>query len=40
VTELTGQMQAKGQEFGVLSNAMSNSIKSIGEGVTQLARKG
>lgn len=40
VTELTGQMQAKGQEFGLLSNAMSNSIKSIGEGVTQLARKG
>ncbi|MFC4291483.1 hypothetical protein ACFOWX_03545 [Sphingorhabdus arenilitoris] len=40
ITELTGQMQAKGQEFGLISNAMSTTIKSIGDGVTQLARKG
>lgn len=40
VTQKTGEMQAKGQEFGLISNAMSNSIKSIGDGITQLARKG
>lgn len=40
VTKLTGEMQAKGQEFGLISNAMSNSIKTIGDGITQLARKG
>ena len=40
VTQKTGEMQAKGQEFGLLSNAMSNAVKSIGEGMTQLARKG
>ena len=39
-TQKTGEMQAKGQEFGLLSNAMSNAIKSLGEGMTQLARKG
>lgn len=40
VTELTGQMQAKGQEFGLISNAMTNVVKSLGENLSQIARKG
>jgi hypothetical protein len=40
ITKLTGQMQGKGQEFGLISNAMTNVIKSVGEGVSTIARKG
>lgn len=40
ITSLTGKMQARGQEFGILSNAMTNVLKSIGEGVSTIARKG
>ncbi len=38
--ELTGRLQGLGQEVGLLSNAISSTIKSIGEGATTLARKG
>lgn len=40
VTELTGKMQAKGQEFSLISNAMSTTINTLGNGLSQLARKG
>lgn len=34
------EMQAEGQMYGMLQNAFSNVIKSIGEGMTTMARKG
>jgi hypothetical protein len=37
---LSAQMQALGQELGMISNALNNTIKSIGESNTTLARKG
>lgn len=37
--ELTGKMQALGQETSMLSNALDNTIKSAGEGLSTLARK-
>jgi hypothetical protein len=40
VSELTGQMQAKMQEFSLVSNAMTNVVKSLGEGLSTIARKG
>lgn len=33
------QFQAESQMFGIISNASSTAIKSIGEGLTSLARK-
>ena len=38
--QLTGELQGLGQEVSMLSNALSNTIKSIGEANTTLARKG
>jgi hypothetical protein len=38
--ELTGQIQGLGQEMSMLSNAMSNVIKTIGEAASTIARKG
>jgi hypothetical protein len=38
--KVSGEMQALGQELGILSNALSNVLKSAGEGTTTLARKG
>jgi hypothetical protein len=38
--ELTGRLQGLGQEVSMLSNALANTIKSIGEANTTLARKG
>jgi hypothetical protein len=38
--ELTGKLQGLGQEVNLLSNAMTNTIKSIGEANTTIARKG
>ncbi|WP_334183072.1 hypothetical protein [Novosphingobium sp.] len=38
--QLTGELQGLGQEVNMLSNALSNTIKSIGEANTTLARKG
>ncbi|MGB7418508.1 MAG: hypothetical protein WA918_04965 [Erythrobacter sp.] len=38
--ELTGKLQGLGQEVNMLSNAMTNTIKSIGEANTTIARKG
>ncbi|MGK6325172.1 hypothetical protein ACMGDM_19065 [Sphingomonas sp. DT-51] len=40
ITSLTGKMQGKSQEFGLISNAMTNVIKTIGEGVSTISRKG
>jgi hypothetical protein len=37
---LSAQMQALGQELSMISNALSSTIKSIGEANTTLARKG
>jgi hypothetical protein len=37
--KLTGEMQAVGQEVGLLSNALSNTTKSAGEGLSTIARK-
>lgn len=37
--ELSAQMQALGQELSMISNALNNTIKSIGESNTTLARK-
>lgn len=34
------QFQAVSQEFNILQSAFSNAIKSLGEGMTQMARKG
>ena len=34
------EMQAEGQMYSMLQNAFSNTIKSIGEGLTTMARKG
>jgi len=39
-SELQSQMQAEGQMFGMLQNAFSNVLKSIGEGMSTMARKG
>ncbi len=36
---LNGQLAATGQELGIISNAMNNAIKAIGEAETTLARK-
>jgi hypothetical protein len=38
--ELTGKLQGLGQEVSLLSNAMTNTIKSIGEANSTIARKG
>lgn len=38
--ELTGKLQGLGQEVSMLSNALTNTIKSIGEANSTLARKG
>jgi hypothetical protein len=38
--ELTGKLQGLGQEVSMLSNALTNTIKSIGEANTTIARKG
>lgn len=38
--QLTGELQGLGQELGMLSNALANTIKSLGEAGTTLARKG
>jgi hypothetical protein len=40
VSEMTGQMQAKMQEFSLVSNAMTNVVKALGEGLSTIARKG
>jgi len=37
---VNAQFQAASQEFNMLQSAFSNAIKSIGEGMTQMARKG
>ncbi len=39
-SELSGKIQALSQEIGMLSNALSNSIKSVGEASSTLVRKG
>jgi hypothetical protein len=39
ITEMSGKMQALGQEVSMLSNALSTSLKSIGEASSTLARK-
>ena len=39
-TEATMEMQATGQMFNLMQNAFSSAIKSIGEGLSQAARKG
>jgi hypothetical protein len=38
--ELTGKLQGLSQEVSMLSNALTNTIKTIGEANTTLARKG
>ncbi len=38
--KLTSEMQALGQELSMISQAVSNSLKSIGEASTTMARKG
>ncbi len=38
--QLTGEIQGLGQEISLITNALSNAMKSIGEGATTLARKG
>jgi hypothetical protein len=38
--KVNAQFQAKSQEFNMLQSAFSNAIKSIGEGMSQMARKG
>lgn len=40
ISEMSARVQALGQEVGMISNALNNSIKSIGEAATTLARKG
>jgi hypothetical protein len=40
ISEKSAEMQALGQEIGLLSQALSNSVKSIGEAASTLARKG
>lgn len=40
ISELSAELQGLSQEVSILSAAMSNSIKSIGEASSQLARKG
>jgi hypothetical protein len=37
---LSAEMQALSQEMSMISNALNNTIKSIGESNTTLARKG
>lgn len=39
-TKVQTQFQAASQEFSMLSNTFSNAIKSIGEGLTTMGRKG
>ena len=38
--QLTGEVQGLGQEIGLITNALNNAIKSIGDGASTLARKG
>jgi len=38
--EVNAKFQAASQEFNMLQSAFSNAIKSIGEGMSQMARKG
>jgi len=40
VTGLQAEFQAESQMFSMLQSAFSNAIKSIGEGMSQMARKG
>jgi hypothetical protein len=40
VSAAQAELQAEGQMFSMLQNAFSNVIKSIGEGMTTMARKG
>jgi hypothetical protein len=40
ITEMGAKLQALGQEMSILSNAMTNVIKSIGEANATIARKG
>jgi hypothetical protein len=40
VTGLQAEFQAESQMFSMLQSAFSNAIKSIGEGMAQMARKG
>lgn len=37
---VNAQFQAASQEFNILQSAFSNSIKALGEGMSQMARKG
>ncbi|QJU59891.1 hypothetical protein HL653_21000 [Sphingomonas sp. AP4-R1] len=39
ISEMSAKIQALGQEVSMLSNALNNSIKSLGEAATTLARK-
>lgn len=39
-SKVQAQFQAAGQEFNILSSSFTNAIKSIGEGLSQMARKG
>lgn len=39
-SKVQAQFQASSQEFSMLSNTFSNAIKSIGEGLTTMGRKG
>jgi hypothetical protein len=40
ISEMSAKIQALGQEINMLSNALNNSIKSVGEASSTLARKG
>jgi uncharacterized protein YukE len=39
-SKVQAQFQATSQEFNILTNTFNNAIKSIGEGLTTMARKG
>ncbi|CAG1015415.1 hypothetical protein BURC_00950 [Burkholderiaceae bacterium] len=39
-SKVQAQFQATSQEFSILSNSFTNAIKSIGEGLSTMARKG
>lgn len=39
ITELSGQMNARAQEFGLISQAMTTVIKTTGENMATIARK-
>jgi hypothetical protein len=36
---MNAELSALGQEFGIISQAMNNVLKSIGEGASTVARK-